>query len=168
MRCRGSVTPDRGLLLSWSLITMGELRADSRPWSSSPPSSSSLSLRSLSCGALVVTLVFLPPFFATLEACVDVFAAVALRFWMPAAAAARVRLPAVMGDWKGRKKEEALPLREFKDFRCGIKDSEEESWRMLMLSTLCSHYRSYSVWSRLGHVSRAHSPWHKTIHLLIS
>ena len=27
-----------------------------------------------------------------------------------------------------------------------------------MLSTLCSHYRSYRVWSRLGHVSRAHSP----------
>jgi hypothetical protein len=55
---------------------------------------------------------------------VEVFAAVALRFWMPAATAVRVRLPAIMEG--RRKKEEALPLREFKDFRCGIEDSEEE------------------------------------------
>src|SRR6267143_6032529 len=55
---------------------------------------------------------------------------------------------------------------EFKDFRCGIEDSEEESWRMLMLSTLCSHYRSYSVRSRSGHVPSTHSSWHKTIHYL--
>jgi hypothetical protein len=62
---------------------------------------------------VVVTLLVLPPFLAPLGACVEVFAAVALRFWMPARVCQPLFITIVMELWK----EVVLPLREFKDFR---------------------------------------------------